>query len=236
VIEAQATFDGREYPVAVRVGGHDDKIYLDLCNDDWQAIEIDADGWRLEDQSPIRFIRSSGMLPLPMPVKKGKTKDGINALRKFINIKDGADFSLVKAWVLGAFYDHGPYPVLALIAQHRAAKSTILKILRALVDPNAGNLRSPQRNPGGVSLRSVTNYLGWQTVLKARFDPKCNLAPVANSPLHHPPDPVMHDGRAAKRPTRSATESQPPEPLFRKKTRVGSFSSTSARNLQAQTD
>src|SRR6516165_1815869 len=109
VIEAQATFDGQEHRVAVRIGGHDGRIYLDLCNDAWQAIEIDAGGWRLADQSPIRFIRSSGMLPLPPPVKRGKTKDGINALRKFINIKDGADFSLVKAWVLGALYDHGPY-------------------------------------------------------------------------------------------------------------------------------
>ena len=69
----------------------------------------------------------------------------------------------------------------------------------------------------GVSLPSVTNNLGWQTVLKARFDPKCNLAAVANPPLHHRPDPVMRDGRAAKRPTRSATVSPPPEPLFRKK-------------------
>ena len=101
VIEAQASFSGKEHPVAVRVGGHDRRIYLDLCNDDWQAIEVDADGWRLVDQSPIRFIRSSGMLPLPMPVKGGKTKDGVNALRKFINIKEGDDFALVKAWVLG---------------------------------------------------------------------------------------------------------------------------------------
>jgi hypothetical protein len=39
----------------------------------------------------------------------------------------------------------------------------------------------------------------------------------ANSPLHHRPDPVTRDRRAAKRPTRSTTVSPPPEPLFRKK-------------------
>ena len=159
VIEAQATFDGNEYPVAVRIGGHDGRIYLDLCNDAWQAIEIDASGWRLVEESPIRFIRSSGMLPLPMPVKKGKTKDGINALRKFVNIKEGADFALVKAWVLGALYDHGPYPVLALIAQHGAAKSTILKILRALIDPNSGDLRSPPRNPDDLYIAASRSHL-----------------------------------------------------------------------------
>jgi hypothetical protein len=159
VIEAQASFDGKAHPIAVRIGGHDGRIYLDLCNDDWQVIEIDATGWRVIDESPIRFIRSSGMLALPTPVKGGRTKDGINALREFINIKEGADFALVKAWVLGALYDHGPYPVLALIAQHGAAKSTILKILRALIDPNSGDLRSPPRNPDDLYIAASRSHL-----------------------------------------------------------------------------
>jgi hypothetical protein len=70
VIEADATVRGEEHPVAVRVGGHDGKIYVDLCNNDWQAIEIDTACWRVVDQPPIRFIRSRGMLPLPMPVMR----------------------------------------------------------------------------------------------------------------------------------------------------------------------
>ena len=87
VIEAKAAFESEEHPVAVRVGGHDGRIYLDLCNDDWSAIEIDADGWRAVDTPPIRFVRSSGMLPLPMPRKGNKsTKHCIEALRDFINI------------------------------------------------------------------------------------------------------------------------------------------------------
>jgi len=58
--------------------------------------------------------------------------------------------------------------------------------------------------PGGVSLPSVTNGLDWQTVLKARFDPKCNLGAVANPPLHRRPHPENAlNGLAANRPTRS---------------------------------
>ena len=98
MVEAVATFRGVEHPVAVRVGGHDGRIYLDLCNDRWQAIEVD--GWRVVDEPPIRFIRSRGMLPLPEPAKRKKTKDGIRALRKFVNVKDDVDFALVVAWEL----------------------------------------------------------------------------------------------------------------------------------------
>ena len=110
MIEAVAVYRGGEHPVAVRVGGHAGRIYLDLCNERWQAAEVDAEGWRVVDQPPIRFIRSRGMLPLPKPVRKKKTKNGIRALRKFINVKDDADFALVVAWELAAFRDHGPYP------------------------------------------------------------------------------------------------------------------------------
>jgi hypothetical protein len=59
--------------------------------------------------------------------------------------------------------------------------------------------------PGGVSLPSVTNSLSWQTVLNARFDPKCSLAGVANLPLHGRPDPRNAlNGPAAKDPIHSA--------------------------------
>ena len=40
------------------------------------------------------------MLPLPEPAKRKKTKDGIRALRKFVNVKDDVDFALVVAWEL----------------------------------------------------------------------------------------------------------------------------------------
>ena len=33
----------------VRVGEHEGRIYLDLVNDAWQAVEIDPAGWRVVD-------------------------------------------------------------------------------------------------------------------------------------------------------------------------------------------
>ncbi len=45
VIEAKAHFDGPERPVFVRVGGLNGRIYLDLGDEVWRAVEIDAIGW-----------------------------------------------------------------------------------------------------------------------------------------------------------------------------------------------
>jgi len=49
VIEARAHFDGPERVVHIRVGGLDDRLYLDLGDETWRAVEIDAAGWRVID-------------------------------------------------------------------------------------------------------------------------------------------------------------------------------------------
>jgi hypothetical protein len=68
VIEARARFDGAEREVYVRIAGAGDKLYLDLCDPTWRAVEIAAAGWRVIAEAPVRFRRAKGMLPLPVPV------------------------------------------------------------------------------------------------------------------------------------------------------------------------
>jgi hypothetical protein len=110
VIEAKAQFDGVERQVYVRVGGHEGRVYIDLGDQTWRAVEIDIDGWRVVERPPVRFRRSAGMLPLPVPKKGGS----IESLRAYINLKREADFVLLVAWVLAALRECGPYPVLAV--------------------------------------------------------------------------------------------------------------------------
>ena len=61
VIEAKAHFDAPERTVHVRIGGLDGRLYLDLCDETWRAVEIDASGWRGIDHPPGRFRRAAGM-------------------------------------------------------------------------------------------------------------------------------------------------------------------------------
>jgi hypothetical protein len=70
----------------VRVGELDGKLYLDLCDGSWRAVEIDATGWRVADRPAIRFRRSSDTRALPEPERDGSVDD----LRKLLNIPDGA--------------------------------------------------------------------------------------------------------------------------------------------------
>ena len=94
------------------------------------------------DTPPVRFRRSAGMLPLPIPVAGGS----IEELRPFLNVRSDNEFILAVAWVLAALRDRGPYPVLALFGEHGTAKSTFAKILRSLIDPNTLPLRTLSRD------------------------------------------------------------------------------------------
>jgi hypothetical protein len=155
VIEAKARFEGTEREVCIRVGDFNGRLYLDLANSKWQAVEIDANGWRVIDNPPIRFRRTPGMLALPAPVFGGS----IEALRPFLNVRTRPDFVLIVAYLLAALRPHGPYPVLALNGEQGAAKSTAAKLLRSLIDPNVAPLRALPREDRDLFITANNSFV-----------------------------------------------------------------------------
>jgi hypothetical protein len=176
VIEAKAHFDAPERTAHVRVAGADGRLYLDLGDETWRAIEIDADGWRIVDNPPVRFRRAAGMQALPVPERGGS----IDTLRRFLNVQSDADFTLVVAWLLACLRDRGPYPLIVLSGEQGSAKSTFSAVLRALIDPNAAPLRALPRddrdlfiaanNAHVLAFDNVSGMPGWLS------DTLCRLA------------------------------------------------------------
>jgi hypothetical protein len=142
VLEAQAQFDGPQRKVSVRLAEHDGLIYLDMADESWRCVEIGANGWRIAEDPPVRFRRSAGMQPLPLPVRGGS----IEALAPFVNLESDNDFVLVVAWLLGALRAGGPYSVLAIAGEQGSAKTVLSKLLRALIDPSVAPVRALPRD------------------------------------------------------------------------------------------
>ena len=155
VIEAKADFDAPERAAYVRVGGFDEKIYLDLCNHSWQVVEIDDQGWRIVNASPVRFRRAAGMKPLPAPVSGGSIKE----LERFFNVKSQHDFVLLVAFLLAALRPCGPYPMIAVSGEQGSAKSTLIAILKALLDPNTASLRALPREDRDLFIAANNGYV-----------------------------------------------------------------------------
>ena len=48
-----ARFEGAEHEVHMRVAGHQERMYLDLCDTKWRGIEIGVDGWQGQLAGPV---------------------------------------------------------------------------------------------------------------------------------------------------------------------------------------
>ena len=122
VIEARARYDGSAAPVFLRVAEHAGAVFLDLCNETWEAVEIGPDGWRIVHDVPVKFRRTRGMLPLPRPTHGGSLSD----LRPFVNVAADSDdqWRLLVTALVTALRPRGPYFVLVLHGTHGSAKST----------------------------------------------------------------------------------------------------------------
>lgn len=155
VLGGKAQYEGAEHPVYVRIGHLDDKTYIDLCNGDWEALELTRSGWRIVSEPPIKFRRAKGMRPLPRPVAGGN----INKLRSFINIANNADWILIVTALAQMLRPNGPYIVLVLNGEQGSAKSTAVKVSRSLIDPNTAELRSQPRDERDLMIAARNGWV-----------------------------------------------------------------------------
>src|SRR3984957_630665 len=131
LLEAKAQFESPEIPVWVRVAGHSGRIYMDLCNSAWEAVEIGPGGWRIMADPPVRFRRTKGMRPLARPVSGGS----LIRLRELINVGSDDNWVLCLSWLVAALRPSGPYPILVLQGEQGSAKSAMARLLRRIADP-----------------------------------------------------------------------------------------------------
>ena len=146
-LEARCLLLGQLHNICHRVGWHDGKIYVDLADDQWRAVEIvpakpdTTQRWRIVDRPPVRLLRTSGMRSMPAPAPGGTIDD----LRQWMNVKSEADLRLTIAWVLNCYRDRGPFPVLGIQGGQGSGKSTLARLLMRFTDPQEADLRSPPK-------------------------------------------------------------------------------------------
>lgn len=141
VLEGRAFEEGETRQTWVRTALHEGRIYLDLCDESWQAVEIGPDvpqGWRVIANPPVHFRRAKGMEPLPVPERGG---DLNRDLRPLLNAGDESNWIMMVAWLVGALRPPKyPYPVLSVHGEQESGKSSLCRILRRLIDPNYTSL------------------------------------------------------------------------------------------------
>lgn len=155
VLEGRAAIDGPEHQVHVRVAESGSRIYLDLARPDWQVIEASPDGWRILADPPVRFRRTKGTLPLPVPVRGGT----LDEFRRFLNLADDDAWDLLIALITAAMRGHGPFPILILSGEQGTCKSSFGRYVQRAIDPNAAGLRSEPREVRDLMIAARNAWL-----------------------------------------------------------------------------
>jgi len=155
VLEARAYSEGPERVPHMRAGEMGGRAYLDLADAAWRSVEIDGEGWRMVDRSPVAFVRSGQMRPLAEP----EAGYGIEELRRFVNVESEEYFLLLVAWIIAALRSTGPYPVLVFSGEQGTGKSTISRLVRSLVDPNAAPIRAVPKDDRDLVVGAVNSHV-----------------------------------------------------------------------------
>jgi hypothetical protein len=119
---------------------HDREVmYIDLCDAEWRVIEVTAASpWRVipakELPEDVRFRRALNMQPLPEPVRGG----ALSTLGDFLNFETLNDYILMVGWLLNVYRCSDQYPILNINGEQGSAKTTAVRLLRALIDPRKG--------------------------------------------------------------------------------------------------
>jgi hypothetical protein len=161
-LEATARREGGTPSVFVRVGleangdgnGNGSTFYLDLADPAGHAVKFGPEGWSVVDNPPVHFRRPDGHLPLPIPARGGS----LYLLRPFVNLTD-RDFRLLIVWLAAALRPKCSYPILALYGQQGSAKSTLARIVRRLIDPQAVPLVAEPQNIRELVASAVSGWL-----------------------------------------------------------------------------
>lgn len=155
VLESQALFDSDEHKVYTRIAEFEGAIYIDMCDKEWQAIEVTANGWQIVPDPPVYFVRPRIMNSLPYPENGGS----IDELKKFINFRTENDWKMIVSWLIAALRPDSPYPILTIQGEQGSAKSTTTKVLRSLVDPSSLPLRALPKEERDLSIASKNSWV-----------------------------------------------------------------------------
>jgi hypothetical protein len=144
--DALATLEGfahEQEPTTLyqRVAKYDGALWLDLGCNRGRAVRIEAGGWMIDDEPPVRFKRTPLTGVLPTPVRGGQ----LDELWSWVPAEP-ADRPLVAAYLVAVLMPDIAHPVLGLFGEQGSGKTTAMKALTLAVDPGPVPIRKPPRD------------------------------------------------------------------------------------------
>lgn len=139
-LEAMAYGSSCEIELYNRVAKSEGDFWYDLTNNEWEAVKINSDGWKLENKLSPLFIRLSHQKPQTIPTSGSDIWD----LFEFIKVPDNKKL-LILVYLISCFIPDIPHPVPIIFGPAGAGKSMTMEFIRDIIDPSrAPRLKMPK--------------------------------------------------------------------------------------------
>ncbi len=119
-----------------RIAQTDDAFYYDLASPKWEIVKIAKDNISIietDENTPI-FHRMQHQAQQAYPILD-TSRDALSELCDFLHISDYYQI-LFKIQIISNFIEKPPTPIMVLIAEAGALKSTISSIVKTITDPS----------------------------------------------------------------------------------------------------
>lgn len=156
--EAVASFGDTIIRLDRRVSKRKNTIYYDLCSPKGGAVKISSSGYEIMNKDLKFFQRNSHMSAQVLP-KSSEPQKLLKLLAKHFQTKRVSDLLLLATHIITCFIPDIPHTILIFMGEKGAAKSTSMRMVRAIVDPSNLDLLSMPSNNDSLALALNNNYM-----------------------------------------------------------------------------
>lgn len=169
-LKAEAEFNGITRHLELRVAKAEDFTwYYDLTNEDCYAVKITPEGWSIDKEPPLIFKRYRNQQPqvYPVEIPDNLTVDSTDdPFRDFIGLtnirKDDKDTQLmIRVYTTALLIPDIPKPILMPHGEQGSAKSTLMELIKILVDPCSIKTLTFPRNIEELIQQFSHNYVSF---------------------------------------------------------------------------
>lgn len=139
LLSAEAARNPRD--VALRIGKHEDRWYIDLGSLSEEVIEVSDQGWSVVRTSPIPFMRTGLTRPMEKPVKGGHVEDVFKFFNIPLHLRD-----LFIGVLVASIFENIPHPVIQFDGEQGSGKSFAGQLFTELLDPSTIPRRKPPKD------------------------------------------------------------------------------------------
>ncbi len=156
VLEGKARFEGSRVELQVRVAWHEGSLYYDLG--DGRAVRVAPGDWQVVERTPILFRRLAHQKPQATPVPGGDLRLFLALVNLHEEGPNKGRGLLLLVWLVAALIPGFPHPPLVAHGPQGAAKSSLFRLIKELLDPSAIQTLSPADNLRELVLQAAHHW------------------------------------------------------------------------------